>query len=204
MLLPGPHRRRSNSAARHPRTGLWSLAAPPFSLTSGILRLADSIDRAWGNDNPTSQRPNDAHSNSSIEPSSDVAALDEAGVGEPAPKADQWRGRLPWMFPEIRLLASPTAPPATLAATRHTAGNRNELAPVHCPVSPVLATKKLAHLGTAQECCGVGIQLGYVGSGSVRTGKGQDEHMFSLVPQLGTSVGVASGSLPCQSDCLRA
>src|SRR5262249_45945187 len=55
-----------------------------------------------------------------------------------------------WHFPSIRgpsLRARRERP-----GRRGAAQQRDELAPFHCPMSPVLPTERIAHLGTA-DCC---------------------------------------------------
>jgi hypothetical protein len=37
---------------------------------------------------------------------------------------------------------------------------RDELAPFHCPVPPVLSTGRIAQLNTAGDCCAAGFRLG--------------------------------------------
>jgi hypothetical protein len=54
--------------------------------------------------------------------------------------------------------ASDLASPAS-ADVRSAAERRDELAPFHCPVLPVLLTEKIAHLGTAGDCCAAGFQF---------------------------------------------
>jgi hypothetical protein len=41
---------------------------------------------------------------------------------------------------------------------RRAAGQRDALAPFHCPVPPVLPTESVAHLSTAGDCCAAGFQ----------------------------------------------
>jgi len=48
--------------------------------------------------------------------------------------------------------ASATPPGCRKAITRIVAEQRDELAPFHCPMPPVLPTERIAHLGTA-DCC---------------------------------------------------
>src|ERR1700756_5249389 len=43
---------------------------------------------------------------------------------------------------------------------RCTAKQRDELAPFHCPVSPVLPTERIARPGTAGDCCAAELQSG--------------------------------------------
>src|SRR5262245_8570605 len=43
---------------------------------------------------------------------------------------------------------------------RRAAEQPDEQAPLHWPVPPMLSTKKIAHLGTAGDCCAVGFQSG--------------------------------------------
>ena len=50
-----------------------------------------------------------------------------------------------------------------------TAEQRDERAPVHCPVPPVLPTERIAHLGTAGDCCAAGFRPNYIGLGSSTT-----------------------------------
>src|SRR5262249_57604445 len=53
---------------------------------------------------------------------------------------------------EEPLTASPPAARAPRAATRPPAAEQgDELAPVHCPIPPVLPTERIAHLGTADS-----------------------------------------------------
>jgi hypothetical protein len=40
------------------------------------------------------------------------------------------------------------------------AEQRDEVAPFHCPMSPVLPTEKIAHLDTAGDCCVAGFHPG--------------------------------------------
>ena len=43
---------------------------------------------------------------------------------------------------------------------RRAAQQRDELAPLHCPMPPVLPTERIAHLGTAGDSCAAGFQDG--------------------------------------------
>ena len=43
---------------------------------------------------------------------------------------------------------------------RRTAEQRDELAPFHCRMPPVLPTERIAHLGAAGDCCAAGFQSG--------------------------------------------
>jgi hypothetical protein len=40
------------------------------------------------------------------------------------------------------------------------ADERDEFAPFHCPMPPVLPTERIAHLSTAGDCCAAGFQSG--------------------------------------------
>src|SRR5262249_6172194 len=44
------------------------------------------------------------------------------------------------------------------APSGHTAEQRDELAASHCPMPPVLSTDRIAHLGTAGDCCAAAFQ----------------------------------------------
>ena len=48
--------------------------------------------------------------------------------------------------------ASATPPGCRKPITRIVAEQRDELAPFHCPMPPVLPTESIAHIGTA-DCC---------------------------------------------------
>jgi hypothetical protein len=48
---------------------------------------------------------------------------------------------------------------------RRTAEEGEELAPFHCPMSPVLRTDRIAHLGTAADCCAGDFEQVYVAFG---------------------------------------
>jgi hypothetical protein len=37
-------------------------------------------------------------------------------------------------------------------------GQRDEVAPFHCSMSPVLSTERIAHVGTVGDCCVAGVQ----------------------------------------------
>ena len=67
---------------------------------------------------------------------------------------------------------------------RRAAEQRDERAPVHCPVPPVTSRpKRIAHLGTAGDCCAAGFQSRLMSQmGHARRSSGMSA-ACSLIPQ---------------------
>ena len=89
------------------------------------------------------------------------------------------------------LIGSPPTPPRRRAAEQ-----RNECAPFHCPVPPVLRTERIAHLGTEETAALRDFKPVYVGSGSAPVIAVMSAAR-PLSPQEQTFVGTHRTSVSC-------
>jgi hypothetical protein len=69
------------------------------------------------------------------------------------PPSSEMNSRRFTRSPRRRSRAAPAG-----SCRRRAADERDELAPFHCPMPPVLPTERIAHLNTAGDCCAAGFR----------------------------------------------
>ncbi len=119
----------------------------------------------------------------------DILALDVTGFTNALPECGQKDctiGRRPRAAEEPdhrhrRLLRARRKRPRG----RRAADERDEVAPLHCSMPPMLSSERIAHLSRAGDCCAAGFQSG-LGRFRVKMRRTRSEHILSALPPLTT------------------
>ena len=108
--------------------------------------------------------------------------------GDPLPEEPDHRQR--------RLLRARRERPSGRRAT----DERDEVAPLHCSMPPMLPSERIAHLSKAGDCCAAGFQSG-LGRFRVKMRRTRSEHILSALPPLTTEERTPESAAPCRLCC---